>query len=263
MTRRNWEPVAIGAFAVVAGVFAMMGAGAATFHLVIQAATGVLGLSLVLASSGPAKDTSERLPLLVGLGGLAVMAATFLHPGVDGVHRWFGLGPVLIQPAALSLPLIVWAAWRRNDPAGAITIFGAAALCALQPDGQAALGLAVAALLLCRRGPIWWAAAAAAAGSALWAWTRPEILAPVAYVEGVLTSALDDGLAMGGVTLLALVAVPGAIFLADRRGLGLILAALWSGFALASLSGRFPTPVIGFGLSWVVGWALSLGLARR
>lgn len=263
MTRRNWEPFAVGAFALVAGLFGMMGAGAAIFHLVIQAATGVLGLSLALVFVGPARDEGYRLPLLAGLVGLALMAGTFLHPGVEGIHRWLAVGPILIQPAAVSLPLIVWAACRRRDATGATMIFGAAALCALQPDGQAGLGLALAALLLCRRGPIWWAAAAAASGSVLWAWTRPEVLAPVAYVEGVLTSALGDGWAMGGVMLLALIAVPGAILLADRRGLGLALAALWSGFALAGLSGRFPVPVIGFGLSWVVGWALSLGLARR
>lgn len=68
---------------------------------------------------------------------------------------------------------------------------------------------------------------------------------------------------MGLVTGLALAAIP-FLMLVVQTGASrtqVALAAMWIGLCIASLNEAFPAPVIGYGLSWVLAFGLSLGLA--
>ena len=47
---------------------------------------------------------------------------------------------------------------------------------------------------------------------------------------------------------------------ARKRSAAWALAGFWIGLAVAGLAGNYPIPVIGYGASPVVGWALALRL---
>lgn len=260
--------VVIGAAAAVisAGLIAMSVAGAPTSLVVLQGVAGLVGLGLGALIAARSPDPRGRgARVAVGLA-LAALAATLFFPGTDGVHRWIALGPIQFLPSAVALPVVVWfAAARPTGWAGPAVVILAAALCAAQPDTQAvgALFAAVAALVLLGRWhPSWLLALAACLVGGVVAAFAPS-LEPVAYVEQVVPLAFEAGPVFGFVAAAGLIGVPATMLLASGGRFGPMtaaMAALWLIFCAASLSGTLPTPVIGFGLSWVLGFGISLGL---
>lgn len=202
---------------------------------------------------------------------MAGLAATLLSPGLQGVHRWLPAGPVRLNAALLLLPALVVATavlvtrgWWGWLPA----IFALVVL-ALQPDASqaTALALAVCVLAAARRSdpPPVRGAVAAAVLTAGWTWTQPDPLQPVPEVEQIIQLAAGHSpyLAAAGVLLLgALAATP---FLATRghagaAAPGLAVSALFAGWAIAPALGAFPTPMIGVGLSPILGGWIGIGL---
>lgn len=214
--------------------------------------------------------TLRALVLLTPLG----LAAPMLSQGQEGVHRWLDLGPLHVNIAMLLLPAFVVAlagvahrvAWWWVP---AVLAMGALIL---QPDASQATALAIAlgvAVIGLRRrsAGVRWAVALAALSLAGLSWTRPDPLAPVPEVEGVigLAAALSPWLA--AMTVLSLAAAAAAPALtAQARPAG---AARWAGYALGALLlawiaapalGAFPVPFAGVGPSPIVGAWLGVGL---
>ena len=87
------------------------------------------------------------LPVLL-LAAPAALAASFLGDGLSGVHRWIEAGPLRLNAAMLTLPMLAVSlasargVWRW---AAALT---ALALLVLQPDASQATALAAAAALV-------------------------------------------------------------------------------------------------------------------
>lgn len=206
--------------------------------------------------------------------GTAGLAATLLSPGLEGVHRWFLVGPLRMNAALLLLPSLVVATailaargWWGWLPA----IFALVVL-ALQPDASQATALALAVCVLAAARPsdplpLRGAVAAAAVMIAGWTWTRPDPLQPVPEVEEIIQLAAGHSpfLAAAGVLLLgALAATP----LLATRGrapagaatAGLAVSALLAGWVIAPALGPFPTPMIGIGLSPILGGWIGIGL---
>jgi hypothetical protein len=198
------------------------------------------------------------------------LAATLAHEGLQGVHRWIALGPLHLNVAAILLPpaavaLAVHAGRRWSWLVAAVTL----ALLVLQPDASqaTALGAAMLVVLASLRAP----AAIRAGGAAVTvlavaaAWLRPDPLAPVPEVEGIIGLAAAWSLAMAivAVALLAAtslfplqVATPGN---GQARVPALALAACLAVLALAPALGAFPVPLVGMGLSPILGFWLGAG----
>lgn len=266
MTRRFAGVLAVALIVILLGLAAMRAAGAPVSLVIAQGAAGVMALGLAAALATWHPDGRGKGALIACGLALIALASPFVDPGLDGFHRWLTIGPVSLQPAAIALPVIVWFAAERPDGLFApAALVAAGVICALQPDQQAATGLAaaIAALLMLHvRGRGWIVALGVAVAAAMIAAFAPE-LAPVAYVEQVLRLSLEASLGLGLLACLALGATP-LIILAASRSVGAVtvgLSALWLGLAVSCLAEENPTPVIGFGLSWVLGFGVSLGLA--
>ncbi|HST58675.1 MAG TPA: hypothetical protein VLK84_08310 [Longimicrobium sp.] len=200
----------------------------------------------------------------------AALAATLLNAPVDGVHRWIDAGPLHINAAAVLLPAATVALAALRDRrwswlAAAATL----TLLVLQPDASqaTAFGAGMIVVLASSR-----ASAAIRAGGAAAtvlavaaAWMRPDPLAPVPEVEEIigLAWAWSPLAAMAAVALLAATALwPLRIALADRpwsRAAALALAACCVVSALAPALGVFPVPLVGMGMSPVLGFWLGAG----
>ncbi|HEU4881099.1 MAG TPA: hypothetical protein VFT45_02605 [Longimicrobium sp.] len=205
---------------------------------------------------------------------LAVLAATLLAPGADGVHRWVPLGPVRLHAAAVLLPLLMVAlqglAQARGWWISTGVAVGVALLLLLQPDAAQATAFAAGCLILllplAGRDPLRLACLLVLPVLAGLSWLRRDPLAPVPYVEGIvgLAAGLGTGWAVAAVVSLLLLPLP--FFLAGRgagRHAGLALGAYVTITLLAVFAGNFPVPVMGYGVSPILGYLAGLGVLLR
>lgn len=271
-TRPALAVQAVATAAVSLAALAMV--GVPTSILAIQAAAFAMGAALALLLAWRSGPAAPRLSIwLLGVAFVLVLL-TQADPGLEGVRRWFRVGPLVVQPAPLILPLVAWvlaarpANWTTAGLVGAV-----AALFAAQPDPSAAGALAavMAGVIAARRRANTPDLAILILSLAAFGWaaTRPDPLAPVAHVEGIVAAAWAVNPAAGVAALIALLLVPTAFLLQlwtargegeARRALTFALSGLWAVLVLANLTSRFPAPVVGYGASFVVGWLVSVGL---
>lgn len=233
-----------------------------------------IGAVMALAVSRFASPTFARVMVFSAPVGLL---ASLVNPGQTGVHRWIDVGPVQANAAALLLPafvvaLVVALAGLARD---ARWVWFVCAVCAIlliaQPDASQATALAMAVLVIVARLP---AARVTRIGIAtlisfgtVVAWLRPDPLAPVAEVEGVIglayalspLIAILAVVALGGATLAPVVIAVRTEF-PDVRTAALALSAYFVLSALTPLFGAFPVPLVGITMSPIIGFWLGVGL---
>lgn len=247
-------------------VLAIRAAGGSSQAMILQLAAGGVGALIALAVARVAR-LEGRMTGLVLLAWVLVIEAWVLVAGVsmEGVKRWVALGPVLLHPASLLVPLAAWSAARRLDAVAVAMLAAILVVLAAQPDAAAVLALtlalgAVAVFDKARRG---WAVGLTVVGAAcaIWAFTRVDPLPAVDHVERVIPNAFVAAPVIGILAGMAMATLPLAMLWRRRTPETLALAAAWTGFVLANLVANYPAPVIGAGGSPVLGWLLSVGLA--
>ena len=227
-------------------------------------------IGAVVAAIIALKVRRSALPVFLWLLPVGLLAG-FLNPGIEGVHRWLALGPVQANVVMLLGPAFVVAFAARMDfwPTGSwLAILAALALTATQPDASQAAGLAAVAVLAAwsfhARPRSRLILVALAIGAAVWAWQRPDPLAPVPEVEGVIGLAFAQSVSMGALALSLLILTAVAPSLAATspaaRLPALSLALFLLAWAAAPFLGAFPVPFLGMGPSPIVGAWLGVGL---
>jgi cell division protein FtsW (lipid II flippase) len=263
------------------GALVMVRHGASISQVGLQVAALVVGtlLSAAIAALG-----KERL-LIIGpwaaVIALALLGATLLGEGLLGVRRWLPLGPVRLHASSIACPVILVGAaalLSRGRWAWGCALLAAAQLGHwLQPDAGQATALSaggIAGLVASRPMPPLARALGVAALSALAApvWMLPDPLPAVPIVEGIVGLAGDLGLLFQALAIMSLVLLPGALALAARRALAgdafdraaaAGLVAYVAAILLVPLGGNFPVPVMGFGVSPILGVAVCVGVVAR
>ena len=198
----------------------------------------------------------------------AALAATLLNPAQEGVHRWIDVGRVHTNAAAVLLPASVVALAALRDRRWAwLSAAVMLGLLVVQPDASqaAALAAGMLAILASLSAPV--LVRVGAAGivvfAALVASIRPDPLAPVPEVEGIMKIAFDGSLFTG---LFAVFALSTALFYPLRLGSSaqpstpaLALTACFCMQAVAPVFGAFPVPLVGVGMSPILGFLLGAG----
>jgi hypothetical protein len=249
------------------GLVYLLAAGAPSTYLLVNLAALVLGATLWLALGAAAS------PGMAGAGPvILVLAAALLATGlfgipVDGAARWVSAGPLTLQISLIVLPTMLVLYARKPDRIGTAGMVVAAVALAVQPD-RAMAGVLAAGLLgvlVARPGRLALLATLAAVVAFGWALVMPDNLPAVPYVDRIFYTAFDvhplAGLAVvAGALLLVLpglIAARGAK--ADRPAV-LAFAGCWLGVVAAAALGDYPTPVVGYGGSAVLGYLLSVAL---
>ncbi len=256
--------IAVSIFGV--GVAAV--AGAPSGGLIAQGLILAVGAYFVLSRNRTTPLPSRRTARWSALFLVVLSAACLLiGPDIVGVHRWLAIGPYLLQPAIIGIPLWTWLYARMEvDIWAAAALSITAILVALQPDAAAAAalfgGLLVVAAL--RRGWPDIVAASVAACALLWAATRPDPLEPVPYVEHAAQTAFGLSPVLGAAAWMVLLTLP-LPFLLWRRGdrANLALAASWMGLVGAAVFANYPQPIIGYSASLAMAWIGSVEFATR
>ena len=243
--------------AVVLGLIAMAAEGVSAALWLQQAAAFVIFTMLGLISR-----SVQRKHILIWVSVCAAaLSATLFFPAVGGAKRWLDLGIFNVNAGMLLLPslLVMISGLKCMYPA---LIFIAAVLC-VQPDFSqlTAFSLGVLPVLWLRRNHVGWLMASLIfLGACLIRCAGiPVELEPAAYCEGILAMLhnLSPLMRVSGWLALALIPVCFLVRFFRRREAGeLCLAIYYAVVILFSVTGEYPVPFMGFGLSPIAGYWL-------
>ena len=254
--------------AVSLGTVYMTLGGAPDRLIIVNLAALLIGIGLCLWLSQSRTLKPERIALIAPALGASLLGTALLGLQADGASRWISVSGLIVQPSLLFVPVLVMLHARRGNSwtaAGlALSIAGTAA----QPDramaGVLVGSLVVLALMRRERRDVWLALGAATA--CVVTVVRPDRGGISPFVDQILFSSFEVhplvgvGLAMG-VLLLIVPAAVGAMRRGDRTT-GLIFGTIWSLVVIAAMLGNYPTPLVGYGGSAIIGYLLSVAFLR-
>lgn len=253
--------------AVCLGLAYMTAAGAPANYLMVNVAALVLGASAWLALRRTATVRLVESGNAVLALALLLLATAVFGAAADGVSRWVIVGPLSIQVSLIVLPAMVVLYARRADAIGTIGMAIAAIALAVQPDramaGVLAAGLGAIALAKRERLPALGLAIAIAAFAATL--IRADASPAVPFVDRILYTAFGVHVLAGlavvtGCLILVLPALAGAMHSGDQRSVMMAFGASWAGVVAAAALGNYPTPLVGYSGSAVLGYLLSVAL---
>jgi len=245
--------------------------GAPMRHLTLNATALIAGLILAL----PFRRRDPVSPPFIGVIsialGIGLLLTAALGDEASGARRWISLGDVVLQPSLIGLPFLLVAFARTRNILTATGVILAVVALAWQPDA-AMVGAAVAALgaaTLTRRDRPSLIVLAVASACFLVALARPNAVPAAQFVDGVFRTASAAGgvasLAVWiGALLLLLPSLSGLRRDREAAAAHTAFGATWLAIMAAALFGDYPTPVVAYGGSAIVGYLLStLALPRE
>ena len=265
------EPRAVGVACAVAatllGLFYLVAAGAPGRYVVVNLVALVLGLvALGGVDKAALLDRRSRGWAVLALGA-ALLATGLFGASADGAARWIWIGPLSVQVSLVVLPFMLVAFARHRDWPGTAGIALAAVALAIQPDRAMAgiLALGLAALAASRRDVLSVIALLIASAAFAATLARPDALPAVPFVDRVLFTAfgvhpLAGAAILLGAGLLVVPAIAGRLRDPIGGGAYLVFGAVWAGAVAAAALGNYPTPVVGYGGSAILGYVLSLAV---
>lgn len=252
--------------AVGLGVIYMTMGGAPQRLIVINLAALLVGLGLCLWLAQSRLLGDGRINTIAPLFGAALFATAIFGLRADGAARWVDVAGLVVQPSLLFIPLLLVLHSRRGDGWTATGLALSIAATAFQPDramaGVLVGALAVLALRNRERRDVT-LALSAAAGFVITV-VRPDKGGISPFVDQILFTSFEvHPLAGVGLAFGALMLVFPALLQAPRvrdSSTGLVFGAVWSLVVLAALMGNYPTPLVGYGGSAIVGYLLSIAV---
>jgi cell division protein FtsW (lipid II flippase) len=263
-------------------LFAILSLGAIATGCVVAAANGappgVWARNLVawgiggLGAVALARRAGSRTLSGFIIAAPLALAAGLLSAGQQGVHRWIDLGPLHMNVAEVLMPPAVVALGALAARPGWPLISAALTLALLiaQPDASQATALAGALLVIValegRRGVSRWSGIGLVVVAVAMAWLRRDPLAPVADVEGIMGLAWrlsPLAAVVGWIALASAASAPMIMSGSERRDVATasIALAIYGMFSvLTPLLGAFPVPLVGMGMSPILGAWLGIGL---
>lgn len=266
LLRRPRRLVALCAIAATGlGLAYMSMAGAPMRYLAMNLGALLLGF-LITGGIAYSARTSRIAPgAAIFALGIALLLTALLGTTAEGATRWLWIGGISVQPSLLFLPVMVIGFARTRDFLSTVGIVIAALAMALQPDramsGALAVGVAALALIRPERSVLI-ALAAALAGFAI-AMLRADVQGAMPYVDQIFYTSFDvhplAGLAvLAGAVVMVVPALVGRLYDARNREAYTVFGAVWLALLAAAALGNYPTPLVGYGGSAIIGYLFSL-----
>lgn len=219
--------------------------------------------------------TRPATQAFIAAAAVSTILLTFMSEGMLGVHRWISVSGFRLHASAIAAPLIllcVAAAALHSHLSALVLALTTGIMLALQPDAAQTLSfVAGCAVVLVRarvqqRRNVLLSVALLAAVSVA-AFIRHDPLPPVTHVEGIFAAATARAPAWAVAAALALLLLPvpfAAAWYRHRHLAALALGVYVVMTLLAPAWGTFPVPVMGYGVSPILGYfiALVVGVGR-
>lgn len=218
-----------------------------------------------IAIYGVRRRASPAVGLAMTIVAIVLLLATLAADGVQGVHRWIRIGPLNIHVASVFIPLVLVELDRLLRGARLALAFGVmltvAAILALQPDAGQAVAFAGSCVTLLairvKRMGVAIGGVLALLALAGFSFLRSDPLPAVPYVEEIAIRIGRQGVVWQAavVVALALLIVPFIVRMPKvSPSAGLAVAIYVTLVIAASCWGNFPVPVLGFGMSPIIGY---------
>jgi len=213
--------------------------------------------------------TENRYNQLLLPAAICALILTFANQGMEGVHRWISIGAVKLNVAMIVLPMILLELYQVLKIRG-LTYAGVSAFIILlvlffQPDASQLTGFAIPVMIMLslktRSKKIRFLITGVSVLFIVLSWIRLDHLPPVNYVERILMMVAD----MGGIWLvlgiISLAILPAPFILLPPKNavsVSRYIGCYYIVILLSTLFGNFPVPLMGYGISPIVGYYLSL-----
>jgi hypothetical protein len=250
--------------ATLLGLVYLHVAGAPTSHLIVNSLSLVMGLVLFSVIHQSTPKSRPWGGVVLALGAMLLATAMF-GVSVDGASRWVRVSGVSLQISLIVLPPMLVLFARTGGMLATAGVALAALGLALQPDRAMAgiLAAALVALVLHRQERQFVLTLVAAGVGFVATLLRPDSLPAVPYVDRILYTSFEvhplAGLAVwGGALLLIVPALAGLRLDSANRAAHAVFGVVWFGMVVAAAMGNYPTPLVGYGGSAILGYALSL-----
>lgn len=256
-------PVAIGAFA--------MYRSQVSIAIWSQNVACLVFMSFVSLIMGNHKFNIEvsKYKKLVLPSALVLLILTFASHGMDGVHRWISIAVVRLNMAMIILPILLIELWSvlktKGFNLGLVISFVIVMVLFFQPDASQLTGFAVPAMIMLSRNTkskvMGLFIAFAFSLFIVFSWIHLDNLSPVNYVEGILKMVANMGFIWLVLGVISLVILPLPFILFPPKNAECISKYIGSYYIiiiLATLFGNFPVPLMGYGISPIIGYYISL-----
>jgi len=214
-------------------------------------------------------NTGNRYNQLLLPAAIIALLLTFANQGMEGVRRWISIGAVKLNVAMIVLPMILLELYQVLKIRG-LTYAGVSAFIILlvlffQPDASQLTGFAIPVMIMLslntRSKKIRFLITGVSVLFIVLSWIRLDHLPPVNYVERILMMVAD----MGGIWLvlgiISLAILPAPFILLPPKNavsVSRYIGCYYIVILLSTLFGNFPVPLMGYGISPIVGYYLSL-----
>lgn len=234
--------------------------------------TSIAG-SLVIANGSKRNSGKEPLDFysIFSLFAIPLLMIPFLFNGIDGVHRWAAIGPIRFYIASIFLPLLIICLWNLLFRQRIVFVLAIAMIALIlllfHPDASQATAFAGATVVLLwtkvtnKLAKILYCAFSAVVCILVWVFL--DSLSPVPYVEQILfwVAARGSIWLIAGVVSLLLLLLP--FFLFNKNTLSVSLGIYFLLTILATFLGNFPVPIMGYGISPILGYSIAVTLLTK
>lgn len=267
----NFIPIIITAPAIVIGTIAMYYNRISNF-IIIQNIIGLVIMGLIsyyllsgninICRNKNIKDIFKLIPLIL-------LLFTFIGEGMMGVHRWISIGPIRLNIAMIVMPIIILSLWKllKNNSwwkVAIITIFISIVLF-IQPDASQLSGFAIPMIfMLYKNGDKRIFSTIISLGLfilVILSWIHLDSLSPVSYVEEILNLVGNVGQAwfLLGIVSLVILPTPFILFPPEKLKLpSLCIGIYFIIIIISTFFGNFPVPLMGYGISPIIGYIISI-----
>jgi hypothetical protein len=247
------------------GLVYMTIAGVPLAYLAMNSCALVIGFLLVgivafIPRSAQLNSGSASLAL-----GVILLFTSLLGVTANGATRWIVLGGVAVQPSLIILPVITLGFARARNASSVAALVLASLALALQPDRAMSGSLAAGMIFLMLLKPeknVMIATGAAVCGF-LATMLQPDVEPASPYVDQIFFSSFDvhplAGIAvLVGAMMMILPSIIGCLYDIDRREIYAVFGIVWFAVIVAAALGNYPTPLVGYGGSAIIGYVISL-----
>ncbi|CAO1651156.1 hypothetical protein [Parasphingorhabdus sp. NYA22] len=252
-----------GVAAGLIGLTYLLASGAPLSKILVNGGAIVIGILLALSPRLSGRTTDSVVTAIALIGAFILLGTAIFGYTIEDARRWLLIGPFFIQTSLILLPLIAVCFARIQNFRTTVAIIVAAFAMAAQPDRAMAAMLFVAVAIVGMMRPNRLTASAAVLCAMTFATTLllPDRLPAVPFVDHILWSAFDIGLWVGLLLWAGCILLVCPILFtpkAERSIIHYVFASCWATLIAAAAMGAYPTPIVGYGASAIIGYFLSL-----
>jgi Cell cycle protein len=257
--------------ATALGLVYMNVAGAPVAYLAMNLSALVIGFLLAGIAALCARSARLSAGAISLILAVLLLLTSLFGTTAGGATRWIALGSLSVQPSLLILPVMTICFAHSRDMPSTVAVAIASLALAVQPDrgmsGALTSGMLVLALVRPEKNTM--IAAAAAISGFVASMLQADVQPAMPYVDQILYSSFDvhplAGMAvLAGAALMVIPSIIGGLYDIDRLETYAVFGVVWLAVIVAAALGNYPTPLVGYGGSAIIGYIVSLlGLPQR